>query len=73
MNRQSRSNVRSSRGLTREGFSVAGGGSAAGAAPVEIIDQGTVRVWSIEVHDPQFRYVRWCTDAVIEEEWRHIV
>ena len=60
-------------GLTQEGFSVAGGGSAAGAAPVELSIKGTVRVWPIEVYDPQFRYVRWCTDAVIEDVATHRV
>ncbi|MBI4001381.1 MAG: LPP20 family lipoprotein [Nitrospira defluvii] len=60
-------------GLTREGFSVVGRGSASGAVPVELLIKGMVRLWPIEVHDPQFRYVRWCTDAVIEEVSIHRV
>lgn len=58
-------------GLTREGFSVVGRGPTSDAAPMELLIKGTVRVWPIEVHDPQFRYVRWCTDAVIEELSTH--
>lgn len=60
-------------GLTQEGFSVVGRGAASGTTPVELLIKGTVRLWSIDVHDPQFRYVRWCTDAVIEEAATHRV
>ena len=60
-------------GLTREGFSVVGHGSTSGALPIELLIKGTVRVWPINVHDPQFRYVRWCTDAVMEEMATHRV
>ncbi len=60
-------------GLTREGFSVVGRGPGSGAIPVELLIKGTVRLWPIEVHDPQFRYVRWCTDAVMEEVSTHRV
>lgn len=60
-------------GLTREGFSVVGHGDTAGAGPVELTIKGSVRVWPIDVHDPQFRYVRWCTDAVMEEMPSHRV
>lgn len=52
-------------GLAQEGFTVVGHGP--GAASAELLIKGTVRMWPIEVPDPQFRYVRWCTDAVIEE------
>jgi len=41
--------------------------------PVELSIKGTVRLWPIDVHDPHFRYVRWCTDAVIEETATHRV
>ncbi|MEX5216469.1 MAG: LPP20 family lipoprotein [Nitrospira sp.] len=60
-------------GLTREGLSV--GRSSAptndgvyedGLKP-ELLVTGTVRVWPLDVRDPQFKYVRWCSDAVIEE------
>ncbi len=60
-------------GLTREGFSVLGGGSVAGAVSADVQITGTVKLWPIEVNDPQFRYVRWCTDAVIEERPTHRV
>ncbi len=60
-------------GLTQEGFSVVGHGLVAEAAPAELLIKGTVRMWPIEVPDPQFRYVRWCTDAVIEEVATHRV
>ena len=48
-------------------------GSASSAVPVELLIKGTVRLWPIDAHDPQFRYVRWCTDAVIEELSLHRV
>ena len=49
-------------GLLREGLSVVTEqGSAAGRAP-ELVVRGAARVWPIEVRDPQFRYVRWCSD-----------
>lgn len=60
-------------GLTQEGFSVMGPDPASGALPAELLIKGTVRLWPLEVHDPQFRYVRWCTDAVIEETATHRV
>ncbi len=58
-------------GLAQEGFSVVGHGP--GAASAELLITGTVRMWPIEVPDPQFRYVRWCTDAVIEDASTHRV
>ncbi|MCW5798452.1 MAG: LPP20 family lipoprotein [Nitrospira sp.] len=58
-------------GLTQEGFTVVGHGP--GVAEAELLITGTVRMWPIEVPDPQFRYVRWCTDAVIEEASTHRV
>ncbi len=60
-------------GLTQEGFSVVRQGAASGTVPVELLIKGTVRLWPIDVQDPQFRYVRWCTDAVIEEAATHRV
>ena len=52
-------------GLSREGFSMVGRDGGTGAA--ELLIKGTVRLWPLDVKDPQFRYVRWCTDAVIHE------
>src|SRR4029078_3134588 len=28
----------------------------------ELLIRGMVRVWPIDVRDPQFTYVRWCSD-----------
>lgn len=60
-------------GLTREGLSVAAPSISPdedvrrnGLKP-ELLVTGTVRLWPLDVRDPQFRYVRWCSDAVIEE------
>jgi hypothetical protein len=60
-------------GLAREGFSVVGRSSGSTVAPAELLIKGMVRVWPIDVNDPQFRYVRWCTDAVIEDLANHRV
>jgi LPP20 lipoprotein len=60
-------------GLTREGLSVV---MASGSVneeghdnrvKPELMVTGTVRLWPLDIRDPQFRYVRWCSDAVIEE------
>jgi hypothetical protein len=57
-------------GLVREGLQVisrpAGtepsmGSSTAGSQP-ELLVRGLVRVWPVDVRDPQFTYVRWCSD-----------
>ncbi len=49
-------------GLVREGFSVVTDqASVAGQSP-ELVVRGAARVWPIEVRDPQFKYVRWCSD-----------
>jgi hypothetical protein len=38
--------------------------SAAGAArpTPELLIRGMVRVWPIDIRDPNFTYVRWCSD-----------
>jgi hypothetical protein len=55
-------------GLIREGLHVATmsstaetGAADAGVRP-ELLIRGMVRVWPIDVRDPQFMYVRWCSD-----------
>lgn len=49
-------------GLVREGLSVVTDqGSVAGQSS-ELVVRGAARVWPIEVRDPQFKYVRWCSD-----------
>jgi len=60
-------------GLRHEGFSVVDHAPDAGIGSMELRIRGMVRVRPIEVHDPQFRYVRWCADAVVEEGTTHRV
>ncbi len=57
-------------GLLREGLQVTSrpwggdrsmGGDSSGPSP-ELLVRGVVRVWSIDVRDPQFKFVRWCSD-----------
>lgn len=55
-------------GLLKEGLQVTGrsAGAGSGAGPVpELIIQGVVRVFPIDVRDPQFKYVRWCSDLEV--------
>jgi len=51
-------------GLIKEGLRVATMSSPAetGAASPELLIRGMVRVSPIDVRDPQFTYVRWCSD-----------
>ena len=57
-------------GLLKEGLQVTsrlwGGGSSvgvdSGGPTPEILVRGVVRVWPIDVRDPQFKFVRWCSD-----------
>lgn len=61
-------------GLLREGLPVTGRPIGSGSAspvesgkPLELLVRGTAQVWDLTVPDPQFRYVRWCSDFVIVE------
>ena len=57
-------------GLLREGLQITsrgwGGdrsvGNDSSGPSAELLVRGVVRVWSIDVRDPQFKYVRWCSD-----------
>jgi LPP20 lipoprotein len=57
-------------GLIREGLQVTsrpfGADGPVTTSPLgpsaELLIRGLVRVWPIDVHDPQFKYVRWCSD-----------
>jgi hypothetical protein len=57
-------------GLLKEGLQVTsrlwGGDSSVGVdsgGPIpELLVRGVVRVWPIDVRDPQFKFVRWCSD-----------
>ena len=57
-------------GLLKEGLHVTsrpwGGdrsisGDSSGPSP-ELLVRGVVRLWPVDVRDPQFKYVRWCSD-----------
>jgi hypothetical protein len=62
-------------GLIREGLPVTAGpvGTEAAAGghgsvkSLELLVKGTVRLSKANVPDPQFRYIRWCSDFVIVE------
>jgi len=70
-----------SEGLIREGLQIvdrsaagAASGGAAGAPAPELLLRGFVRVWPIDVRDPQFMYVRWCGDfEVVEVKGQRLV
>lgn len=57
-------------GLLKEGLQVTsrpwGGdhfiGADSGGPSPELLVRGVVRVWPIDVRDPQFKFVRWCSD-----------
>lgn len=62
-------------GLLKEGLQVTSrpwggdrttGGDSSGPAP-ELLLRGVVRVWPIDVRDPQFKFVRWCSDFEVVE------
>ena len=57
-------------GLLKEGLQVTSrlwggdrsmGGDSSSLSP-ELLVRGVVRVWPIDVRDPQFKFVRWCSD-----------
>ena len=57
-------------GLLKEGLQVTSrpwggdrsmGADSSGPSP-ELLVRGVVRVWPIDVRDPQFKFVRWCSD-----------
>lgn len=54
---------------TEPGGTGASGGAGADGEnkPLELLVKGTVRLWNAHVPDPQFKYVRWCSDFVIVE------
>ncbi len=61
-------------GLIRAGLSVTSrrpgteppSGGETGPVP-DLLAKGLVRLWPIDISDPQFKYVRWCSDFVIQE------
>jgi len=58
-------------GLIREGLHVL---SETSSEFPDLLVRGTVRLFPIEVKDPQFRFVRWCSDFdVVEAAAGHVV
>ncbi len=53
-----------SEGLLREGLAVV---STTPGTPPELLLKGRVHIGPIDVRDPQFRFVRWCSDFVLLE------
>ncbi|NJL16936.1 MAG: hypothetical protein HC938_06780 [Nitrospira sp.] len=50
-------------GLLREGLHVTTKPNGTDAGSPELLVRGTVRLFPIDVGDPQFKYVRWCSDS----------
>jgi hypothetical protein len=68
-------------GLLKEGLQVTSrpwegdrpmGGDFSGPSP-ELLVRGVVRVWPIDVRDPQFKFVRWCSDFEVVDVTSHRV
>ena len=68
-------------GLLKEGLHVTSrpwggdrsiGGDPSGPSP-ELLVRGVVGVWPIDVRDPQFKYVRWCSDFEVVDLTSHRV
>jgi hypothetical protein len=61
-------------GLIREGLRVTTKMEGEEGGSPELIVRGTVRLFPIEVRDPHFKYVRWCSDfEVVEPGTRRVV
>jgi LPP20 lipoprotein len=54
-------------GLVREGFHVTADSGGDDAESSELLVRGMTRLIPIEVQDPNFKYVRWCSDMEIVE------
>jgi hypothetical protein len=54
-------------GLIREGLPVSSAGQESAGGAASILVRGETRMWPINVGDPQFRYVRWCSDFEVVE------
>ncbi|MGZ8384650.1 MAG: LPP20 family lipoprotein [Nitrospira sp.] len=62
------------KGLIREGLHVTTKTEGEKTGSPELIVRGTVRLFPIEVRDPHFKYVRWCSDfEVVEPGTRRVV
>jgi hypothetical protein len=61
-------------GLIREGLHVTTETEREEVSSPELIVRGTVRLFPIEVRDPHFKYVRWCSDfEVVEAATQRVV
>lgn len=54
-------------GLVREGFHVTADSGGSDAEFSELLVRGMTRLMLVEVQDPNFKYVRWCSDVEIVE------
>lgn len=54
-------------GLVREGFHVTADLGGEDVQSSELLIRGMTRLFPIEVQDPNFRYIRWCSDLEIVE------
>jgi hypothetical protein len=54
-------------GLIREGVTMTAGAADSEGTMPELLVTGTVRMFPIQVQDPHFKYVRWCSDFDIVE------
>jgi hypothetical protein len=68
-------------GLLKEGLQVtsrpwgedrSAGGDSSGPSP-ELLVRGIVRVWQVDVRDPQFKFARWCSDLEVVDLSSHRV
>jgi hypothetical protein len=61
-------------GLLREGLHVVTEQTSVDSRSPEFVVRGAARLWPIDVRDPQFKYVRWCSDfEVIEVDRQRVV
>jgi hypothetical protein len=65
-------------GLLKEGLQVTAGrdhsmGGDSNSPSPELLVRGVVRVWPIDVHDSQFKFVRWCSDFEVVDLTSHRV
>ena len=65
-------------GLSREGLlSVRKGGTSSSSLPstngaeADLLIQGTAKLWKMDLPDPLFVYVRWCSDIQVIEQAKH--
>jgi hypothetical protein len=54
-------------GLLREGLNVVSDTAGGEGRTPELLVRGTARLFPIEVRDPNFKYVRWCSDFEVVE------